>query len=140
MPWRCDQCGTIHTQNPKTCRNCENTNFQPIGSAELEDQSVGIESPTPMDKNDIETYSGAIDSGGDESPDLNPDGSIKKEQTTSISHESPNRENNSLIRSLYFKIRAIVLAPIKLLWSYIIPVVAFALVFGLIIWLMISMV
>lgn len=136
MAWRCDRCGTIHTQNPRECRQCKNTTFEPVGAGELEDQSVGIDSPEPMDSADIETISGTIETKGDPSPDLNPDGSLKtQERPSTPPEESPSRKS-APAATYYYKLRALIIAPLKLLWSYIIPILAFLIVFGLIFWLL----
>ena len=135
MAWRCDRCGKVHTQNPKECRDCGNTTFEPVGSAELEDQSIGVRNPEPMDADDIGTFGRAAETQGDTSPDINPDGSLKTEETTSKPSEETLKDKGTLATSFYYKLRALFIAPFKLLWSYIIPILAFALVFGFIIWI-----
>ena len=33
MPWACDRCRTLHTQNPDECRNCGHRIFDPESAA-----------------------------------------------------------------------------------------------------------
>jgi hypothetical protein len=78
MNWKCEQCGTIHTQNPVRCRKCGHDILSPLSPDELERETEGIETPEAMDSSEINTYS-STESELPSSPDVAPDGSIRRE-------------------------------------------------------------
>ena len=78
MYWRCDHCGTIHTQNPRECRRCGHGVFAPVSAAELERHSEGTEAPEAM--TDVPTYGSASESSGVSGPDVALDGSVQREE------------------------------------------------------------
>ncbi|QLH79113.1 hypothetical protein HZS55_18240 [Halosimplex rubrum] len=69
--------------------------MEPVSEDELRRRSDGIDAPDTLDLAEIErpTYD---DAGGDDSPDLNPDGSLKAEST-----EADQRDILDRLRSIF---------------------------------------
>ena len=99
MNWKCKQCGTVHTQNPAQCRQCGNEILTPMSDAELERQTESTAAPDAMDSEEIRTY-GSKEPEYESSPDVAPDGSIKRDRTDD--HTQPG-----LIRRLLRRLRGL---------------------------------
>ena len=82
--WACDRCSTLHTSNPDKCRSCGYNIMRPVSGEELRQRGDGVEKPESLDLDDIKKPA-VDDAGGDDSPDLNPDGSLSTE--TSVEPE-----------------------------------------------------
>lgn len=131
MAWECDRCGTIHTQNPSECRSCGHNIFQPVSDAELQRQSTSHTSPTASAVSAGQVTGTAQEPDYDSSPDVAVDGSVADEDTDSVTSEhSPQSAKSSRARSVFYTLRAVVRAPFGLLRRYLIPILAFLLVFG----------
>jgi hypothetical protein len=73
----------------------------------------------------------------DSSPDVATDGSIADENEQTISTSTERTSSGGAFRSMYHRIRGLLLAPIGLLKQYFLPLLAFALVFGAVIYLLV---
>ena len=131
MAWECDRCGTVHTQNPSECRGCGHNIFQPVSDAELQRQSTSHTSPTASAVSAGQVTGTAQEPDYGASPDVGIDGSLADEDTDSVASEhSSQSANPSRARSVFYTFRAVVRAPFGLLKRYLIPILAFLLVFG----------
>jgi predicted nucleic acid-binding Zn-ribbon protein len=135
MAWACDRCGTLHTQNPAECRSCGHQIFEPVSDAELQRRSEDTEQPETVDDSSVQTMGTITEPDHDSSPDVAVDGSIADDNKQTESTTSVRTSSDGAFRSVYHTIRAVLLAPLGLLKRYFIPLIAFALVFGLVIYL-----
>lgn len=135
MPWACDRCGTIHTQNPAECRSCGHQIFDPVSRQELARRSEGINDPETMDAEDIRTMGTTPDPEYDSSPDVAVDGSIA--DGTVAETEGGQTPSSGGLWGVYARIRGILRAPLGLLRRYLIPLLAFGLVFGAVVYFVI---
>lgn len=134
MAWACDRCGTLHTQNPAECRSCGHQIFTPVSRDELARQSEGIDDPAALDDETIQTMGTTPDPEYDSSPDVAVDGSIATE--TADSTTASQSAASGGLWSIYATVRAFVRAPVGLLRRYLLPLVAFLLVFGAVVYLL----
>lgn len=84
MPWGCARCGRIHTQNPKSCRNCNHHVFSPISREDLpQNDSAG---PQSIDPERLGRMSSAPDDvEWESSPDVRTDSSVAGADSTTES-------------------------------------------------------
>ena len=136
MFWMCTRCGTVHTQNPDECRECTATTFEPAAESDL--QSSSSTSPDALDDTETQTYGTTPDPELDSSPDVAVDGSVETSQ------HDPTPELNKASRSgltatarrVYHTFRATLLAPVALFRQYLLPILAFATVIAVVLWLL----
>jgi predicted nucleic acid-binding Zn-ribbon protein len=134
MPWACDRCGTLHTQNPDECRSCGHRIFEPVTATEASGRSEGIDEPDAMEIDGDRVMGAAGEPEYDSSPDVAVDGSVASEST----HQSQKTHRTSgpgTPRSVYNQLRAILLAPVGLLRQYFWALLAFGVVFGVALYL-----
>jgi len=74
MLWVCEQCNTVHTQNPTACRNCDHRIFESMPPEEYERR---YDEDRPESVEPI-TFGTTPDPDFDSSPDVAADGSIKR--------------------------------------------------------------
>lgn len=134
MPWACDRCGTIHTQNPAECRSCGHGIFAPISRKEVARQSAGVDAPEAMADEEVGTMGTAPDPDYDSSPDVAVDGSIAGDSNESP-NDSPKPTASGGLWSVYSTLRGFLKAPLGLFGRYLIPILAFVLVFGAVLYL-----
>lgn len=138
MAWACDRCGTLHTQNPSECRNCGHQIFEPIGDTELRRHSESTTQPEAIDDSAVKTMGTSVEPDYDSSPDVAVDGSIADEEGNGgESTVSAQESSSGVLRSAYYAVRGTLLAPVGLLRRYFIPLLAFALVFGVVLYLVV---
>lgn len=127
MPWACDRCRTVHTQNPDECRNCSHRVFDPIGPGEVERRSEGVESPDPVSVDRTQVMGTERDPDYESSPDVSLDGSVESgEANAELTSTAPQPTSPTVLH----KLRATVVAPVLLLRQYLLPLLAFLVVFG----------
>lgn len=134
MAWACDRCETIHTQNPSECRECGHQIFQPVSDEQLKQQNRRVQSPEAAEVNRNQTIGTNSEAQYAESPDVAVDGSIENDRQVEDPVENTSSSSSSL-RSIFYSIRAIVYAPFALLREYLIPILAFLIVFGGVVYL-----
>ena len=134
MAWACDRCDTIHTQNPSECRKCGHQIFQPVSDEQLKQQSRGVQSPEAAEVNRNQTIGTESEAQYAESPDVAVDGSIENDRQVEDPVEKSSLPSSSL-QSIFYSIRAVVYAPFALLREYLIPILAFLIVFGGVVYL-----
>lgn len=74
--WACERCDELHTQNPSECRNCGHGVFRPISESELRQRSSPSDGPDSFTPE--HTVGSLPEEEVEKSPDVNPDGSIKR--------------------------------------------------------------
>ena len=134
MAWACDRCDTIHTQNPSECRKCGHQIFQPVSDEQLKQQSLGVQGPEAAEVNRNQTIGTESEAQYAESPDVAVDGSIENDRQVEDPVEKSSSPSSSL-QSIFYYIRAVVYAPFALLREYLIPILAFLIVFGGVVYL-----
>ena len=141
MAWECERCRTIHTQNPSECRSCGHKIFSPINDRELERRTDSNTSVESSDISEGQTMGTSKDPNFEKSPDVAKDGSVKAGGTSpSPSVDEPATSSGSgAVRSVYNWLRGTFRAPFLLLREYLIPILAFLLVFGTVAYIVLSM-
>jgi predicted nucleic acid-binding Zn-ribbon protein len=136
MFWMCTRCGTVHTQNPDECRECTATTFEPV--AESDFQSTSSTGPDALDDTDTQTYGTTPDPEFESSPDVAVDGSVGASQhdSTPAPGEASRYGLTATARHVYHTFRATVLAPVALVRHYLLPILAFATVVVVVLWLL----
>ena len=140
MPWACERCQTIHTQNAKECRSCGHPVFQPVSRERLEQRSTGVDAPQSIEIEENQLTGQQTDPEYSSSPDVSLDGSIKNPGGSENVSVDASRGGPGRIRSWYYKLRATIKAPILLCRDYIIPILAFLTVIEGIVALVLSVV
>lgn len=130
MAWACEQCDTLHTQNPAECRDCGHNIFNPVSDAELRQRSTGNKSTESKSEQAVQTLGTTSEPDVESSPDVAIDGSIPA--TSDSSNGEGQGASSCSARSIFYKVRATIRAPFGLLWRYFIPILAFGLVFGIV--------
>ena len=78
MNWACSKCGTLHTQNPKECRNCGRTALKPISDSGL--PNADTSGPAPLETDQTQTFGTEPEPEYESSPDVSVDGSIDADE------------------------------------------------------------
>ncbi|AAV44383.1 unknown (plasmid) [Haloarcula marismortui ATCC 43049] len=136
MFWMCTRCETVHTQNPDECRECTATTFEPVAESDL--QSSSSTGPDALDDTDTQTYGTTPDPGFESSPDVAVDGSVEASQhdTLPAHKEASGSGLTATARRAYHTLRATILAPVALVRQYLLPILAFAIVVVVVLWLL----
>jgi len=135
MSWACDRCRTVHTQNPAECRACGHEIFEPVSAHDVGRRSKGIDEPDALDGADVQTMGTTPDPDYESSPDVADDGSVAAE--TDEETGPATQEGVGWFRSAYNTLRGTIRAPVALLRRYLLPLLAFALVFGAAVYLLV---
>jgi len=136
MFWMCTRCGTVHTRNPDECRECTATTFEPVAESDL--QSSSSTGPDALDDTDTHTYGTTPDPEFESSPDVAVDGSVEASQHDTLpGHNEGSRSGITATgRRIYHILRATLLAPVALFRQYLLPILAFAVVVVVVLWLL----
>ena len=126
MNWECDRCGTIHTQNAIECRSCGHQILSPISDGEVAERSGGINGPEAL--SDIQQTGQRVEPDYESSPDVSVDGSIA--ESSAKPEDTPTPSGSGFGRRVVYKLRGTLLAPLKLLREWIIPITIFLLLFA----------
>jgi len=130
MPWACNRCRTVHTQNPDECRNCGHRIFSPTTAEDVSNRSDGIESPESVSVDRDRVMGSTPDPDYDSSPDVSVDGSVTGRTAATDTVDGSSHRFGPLRGTFAHKLRALLLAPVGLLRRYLLPLLAFLLVFG----------
>ena len=93
--WYCRRCGRLHRHNTTACLRCDHTVFEPASASEVESMATGIEAPEPLD---LETPPRTVGTGGDNSPDVAPDGSLEESPIEAVLESDGSPESRSLFQ------------------------------------------
>lgn len=96
-------------------------------------RSEGVDEPEKLAEDEIQTLGAVTDPEYDLPPDVAVDGTIEQEIETEPSLTVMEPSFGPL-RSVYYTFRGLIRAPISLLRRYLIPILAFATVFGVVLW------
>ena len=129
MAWACDRCDTTHTQNPAECRNCGHKIFSPVSDSELKQRGTSTGSNRRADIESDQLMGTVTDPDYRSSPDVTVSGDIAEETTEQSVVDDPT-PTPGRFNSVYYWVRATLLAPLGLLRQYVAPILAFLIVFG----------
>ena len=129
MAWACDRCDTTHTQNPAECRNCGHKIFSPVSDSELKQRGTSTGSNRRADIESDQLIGTVTDPDYRSSPDVTVSGDIAEETTEQSVVDDPT-PTPGRFNSVYYWVRATLLAPLGLLRQYVAPILAFLIVFG----------
>lgn len=133
MQWACNHCGTLHTQNPSECRRCSNRTFNPVSDDEM--PSSDRDEPEAVASDQVDTYGTTPDESYESGPDVAVDGSVAaNQQRSSEQTTATDQHGHTTLRSAWYTLRATILAPIGLLREFLVPILAFAVVAGIVVW------
>jgi len=136
MFWLCTRCETVHTQNPEECRECTATTFEPVAESDLQPNSpTGLDA---LDDTEALTYGTTPDPGFESSPDVAVDGSVETSQRDTMPDHSDAGGSGLTATAwrVYHTLRATLLAPVALFHQYLLPILAFATVVPIVLWLL----
>ena len=129
MAWACGRCDTTHTQNPAECRNCGHKIFSPVSDSELKQRGTSTGSNRRADIESDQLIGTVTDPDYRSSPDVTVSGDIAEETTEQSVVDDPT-PTPGRFNSVYYWVRATLLAPLGLLRQYVAPILAFLIVFG----------
>ena len=129
MAWACDRCDTTHTQNPAERRNCGHKIFSPVSDSELKQRGTSTGSNRRADIESDQLIGTVTDPDYRSSPDVTVSGDIAEETTEQSVVDDPT-PTPGRFNSVYYCVRATLLAPLGLLRQYVAPILAFLIVFG----------
>lgn len=129
MAWACDRCDTTHTQNPAERRNCGHKIFSPVSDSELKQRGTSTGSNRRADIESDQLIGTVTDPNYRSSPDVTVSGDIAEETTEQSVVDDPT-PTPGRFNSVYYWVRATLLAPLGLLRQYVAPILAFLIVFG----------
>ena len=129
MAWACDRCDTTHTQNPAERRNCGHKIFSPVSDSELKQRGTSTGSNRRADIESDQLIGTVTDPDYRSSPDVTVSGDIAEETTEQSVVDDPT-PTPGRFNSVYYWVRATLLAPLGLLRQYVAPILAFLIVFG----------
>jgi len=106
-----------------------------MSSESINDISSGVGQPDSIDPEEISSMGTTPTPDYDSSPDVAPDGSLV-DDSPAEDDDPPKGQRGYLkhvaefVRAIWNTLRATVRAPFAVLWRYLLPLLAFALVFG----------
>jgi DNA-directed RNA polymerase subunit RPC12/RpoP len=124
MAWACGRCDTTHTQNPAECRNCGHKIFSPVSDSELKQRGTSTGSNRRADIESDQLIGTVTDPNYRSSPDVTVSGDIAEETTEQSVVDDPT-PTPGRFNSVYYWVRATLLAPLGLLRQYVVPILAF---------------
>jgi len=137
MQWDCARCATRHARRPSTCRECGHATFERVPDVSVAPEPQGVEAPEPLQIDQRTTGRASRTPPGDSTPDVAPDGSIKRDAQdraraaqAATSHGDGTNPAIEHLRGAMHWWRGLARAPFSLAWEYRVALLAFVLVFG----------
>lgn len=129
MAWKCDRCGTLHTQNPTECRECGHQIFSPVSNRSLRERTSKHTAPKGIEPQRDQIIGTTPDDDYDRGPDVAKDGTLITDAEPGPTEKQTRSRFGGFLRTLFYKTRAILKSPFWLLRQYLIPILAFVFVF-----------
>jgi len=128
----CERCGTVDTFDRENCLECGATSFERVTKTQLRDALSDGDTVETLDLEESQTVGTTPEVEFEGSPDVAVDGSVSGGARSRSEYELS--VPFARVRGGYHKLRGSVVAPVKLLRGYLIPILAFVVVFAGMLW------